>query len=352
MPPKPEQKARKITHPSASIVVLSPTNQVLLLHRVRHSRSFPSAHVFPGGNLSPFHEGDVPGPDDPQRHVDSLAYRLAAIRETFEESGILLAKPIAAAGKDEALLDVPEQERQRGRAAVHAETLRFEEWVRGVGGAPDVDGLVPFTRWVTPTNMPKRFTTQMYLYLMPLSATTSVGTGGGEEVVQHVPSSDGGLEHTAAEFEDAAAWLGRARRNEIIVFPPQMYLLSLVARFTSSTATDYAAQREKLLAFVTRPDPATGKFDASGKTGKIPWGEKVMSPRMLFTMRDGRQALAVDGPGPELKSSGRGGDGSRIVLVRFKKEGPRDVEIRGRAEVMEAYRAEQAEEEGEKGAKL
>lgn len=66
--------------PSASIILLSPTNQVLLLHRVKTSSAFPSAHVFPGGNLSDYHDVDVggaglPPPGNPARHEDSLAYR-------------------------------------------------------------------------------------------------------------------------------------------------------------------------------------------------------------------------------------------------------------------------------------
>lgn len=63
---------------------------------------------------------------------------------------------------------------------------------------------------------------------------------------------------------------------------------------------------------------------------------------------DGRSVLGLDKPGPELKGSGRGGDESRVVLVKFRKEGPRDVEVRGRAEVL---REEREGGEG-RGAKL
>lgn len=53
---------------------------------------------------------------------------------------------------------------------------------------------------------------------------------------------------------------------------------------------------------------------------------------------DGRSVLGLDKPGPELVGSGRGGDGERVVLVRFSKEGPRDVEVRWRKEVLEEER--------------
>jgi len=53
---------------------------------------------------------------------------------------------------------------------------------------------------------------------------------------------------------------------------------------------------------------------------------------------DGRSVLALDKSGLELEGSGRGGDSERVVLVKFSKEGPRDVEVRGRREVLEEER--------------
>lgn len=50
--------------------------------------------------------------------------------------------------------------------------------------------------------------------------------------------------------------------------------------------------------------------------------------------KDGRSVLGLDYPGPELEGTGRGGDKERVVVVRFGKEGPRDVEVRERAEVL------------------
>lgn len=116
-------------------MVLSPTNQLLLLHRVQTSTSFPSAHVFPGGNLSKFHEA-VPAEDAADRHRDSEAYRLGAIRETFEEAGILLAKRKGGAG--DALLELSSNEIEEARKKIHGNKVRFGDWVQSVGGVPDV----------------------------------------------------------------------------------------------------------------------------------------------------------------------------------------------------------------------
>lgn len=350
--------------PSSSIILLSPTNQVLLLHRVQTSTSFPSAHVFPGGNLSPFHEPPPPPADSPDRHRDSPAYRLAAVRETFEESGILIAKRSLA---DDTLLVVPESERDEARKAIHADKVRFTEWVEdGLGATLCVDDLVPFTRWVTPPNMPKRFTTQMYIYFMPLAESPggpkTDGPGPVDVDVVQTPTSDGGVEHTAATFADASEWLRRQARGEIVLFPPQCYLLTLVAQVFASVSPQsvghdlearYAAQRRALVEFLRKTPTAAGVAAVDGgkglhPTALIPWSDKVMSPHTLFIRDvDDRIVLGIDKPGPELKGTGAGGDHERVVLVKFAKGGPQDVEVRGREEVL---REEKSLKEGPKEA--
>lgn len=121
--------------PSSSVILLSPANQVLLLHRVAKSTSFASAHVFPGGNLSSFHEGDdYPLPKDAELHRDSEAYRLAAVRETFEESGILLARRQDGGG----LLELSEEELEEGRREVFGDRVKFTAWLEGKGGEADI----------------------------------------------------------------------------------------------------------------------------------------------------------------------------------------------------------------------
>lgn len=115
---------------------------MLLLHRVRTSSSFPSAHVFPGGNCSTFHDGELPSAESPDRHQDSEAYRLAAIRETFEESGILLARNNGF-GR---LIEVDDKEREEGRRQVHSNEIDFRKWLAGKGGRADVGAFVEACR--------------------------------------------------------------------------------------------------------------------------------------------------------------------------------------------------------------
>jgi hypothetical protein len=203
-----------------------------------------------------------------------------------------------------------------------------------------IDGLIPFTRWITPTNLPKRFTTQMYIYFLPLAQTGPTQNIASKSVIP-VPTSDGGVEHTAALFAPCKTWLEQASRNEIILFPPQFYLIHLLSPFlfpslsssSSPSMNELQDQRDKVREFL-KGDGGDGKG--------VKWGEKVMSPIGILMGRDGRSVLGLEKPGPELKESGRGGDEKRVVLVRFGREGPRDVEVKERAEVLEEKRREEA----------
>ncbi|KAF1810755.1 hypothetical protein P152DRAFT_475217 [Eremomyces bilateralis CBS 781.70] len=321
------KKAPPVPRPSASVLLLSPDNQVLLLRRVRTSSSFPSAHVFPGGNVSAAHDGLVPDPLHPDRHRDGPAYRLAAIRETFEESGILLARD--PTGR---LIEVPEAEREQARKDIYAGKVKFVDWVRAKGGEPDTEGLVPYTRWVTPTGVPKRFTTQMYLYFLPVATAGAGGIGPlatEKDVVIPTPTHDGGVEHTAARFLAADKWLAMAASGEIIVFPPQVFLLFHVARFLAGRGAEEG--RRRLVEWVVR----------EGDLG-VAWKDKVISPDRMggVVAKDGRAVLSLATPGLELKGSERKGTAEWVVFVGFSKEGPRKVEVKTKEEALKEIKGE------------
>lgn len=104
-----------------------------MLHRVRTASAFPSAHAFAGGKITEEQDGAVPSPPDPRRHDDSLVYRRCAIRETFEESGILLAKD-PRTGR---LFDLPDDKRAEMRVKVHKEEVKFMDWLKELGAEPE-----------------------------------------------------------------------------------------------------------------------------------------------------------------------------------------------------------------------
>lgn len=102
----------------------------------------PGAYVFPGGTV---HEDDRSFPDE---------IRAAAVRELFEEAGILLVR-------EAEVHDVAAVRRLVTRGA------SFGEAVSRAGLTLDFDALVMFARWVTPALLRRRFDARFYLALMP-----------------------------------------------------------------------------------------------------------------------------------------------------------------------------------------
>ncbi len=268
-------------------------------------------------------DGYLPPPEDIRRHEDSDAYRIAAIRECFEESGLLLAKDLSSSGE---LVQLSEQEREEGRIAVHDEKVPFAEWVKQRGGALDTEGLVPFTRWLTPANIPKRFSTQMYLYFLPIDSELSSKT---DKTQMHIPTPDGGVEHTAARFLYPREWLEMALDGDIVLYPPQFFLLSLIADFLISPPTgeedlDAEAlreQRKRLMHFVkTDGDPL--------------WGEKCISPNPIKGEKGKYMIMGMGDAGPELEGTSRRGDAERVLRVELTKDVERGRQRRSPQEVV------------------
>lgn len=177
----------------------------------------------------------------------------------------------------------------------------------------------------------------MYLYFLPIpDDDSSVKHGdtaqglpkGGKQEVQ-VPTSDGGIEINEATFLPASDWLQKARAGEIMLYPPQFLLLSIVSQFLDQQQQSPAsvpltkekeARRKKLLEFI--------------HSGNPPWTDKFVSPRSLKMLDDDRSVLALDHPGPELNGSGKKGESERVILVRFGKGGPTDVDVRWKKDIM------------------
>lgn len=154
------------TRPAATILLLrdAPTFEVLMVKR-HHQIDFASgALVFPGGKT---HAGD----DDPawaghvagwsQFDAVQRGLRIAAIREVFEEAGVLLAHRTdgSTMGGEACPMDV--------RAAVDRGETHFLDVIRDLDCRLDLDALTVFARWITPTMMPKRFDTWFYAVNAP-----------------------------------------------------------------------------------------------------------------------------------------------------------------------------------------
>jgi 8-oxo-dGTP pyrophosphatase MutT (NUDIX family) len=331
--PDPNYKGRPTEpKPSSSVVLVSPLNQILLLQRVIADRDhFSGGHVFPGGNVEASQDGVVPGPGKPGRHEDSIVYRLAACRETFEESGILLARNKNGSG----ILQISEAEREEARHKIHNNLLDFVTWVESLGGICDIEGLRPYTRWITPTSVARRFSTQMYVYMLPLGESSLADQGD-----YFIPRTDGGKEHNSASFKYAEEWTRLAENNEIVLFPPQYYLITLLTPFIRKPAkslsfNELQKQRNQLVRFL-EVLPADG-------VDQVPWAKKVISPKVDLISRDERAILLLDDSGPELNHVQQG-DTSRFMLMPIAKHlKMQNMEVKDRRELKDYLNKEKAE---------
>jgi hypothetical protein len=185
----------------------------------------------------------------------------------------------------------------------------------------------------------------MYVYMLPLETSSDPVLSAAQHEAL-IPTPDGGAEITTAHFDDVSTWLEKQRRGDVILFPPQCFLLHMLAPFLTSAPTSpslskakvmrhYRSQREKLRVFLSTVPTSTHPRALKHPTSQIPWADKVMSPVTLgLRQSDKRVILGLDNPGVELKGSARGGDWERVVLVKFGKGGPTHVEVRGREEVL------------------
>jgi len=200
----------------------------------------------------------------------------------------------------------------------------------------------------------------MYVYMLPLSTSSDPVLSAAQHEAL-IPTPDGGAEITTAQFEDVSTWLEKGRRGEIILFPPQHFLLYMLSQFLTgappaaattttglSTEQHYEAQREKLRVFLNTVPTTSHPNALKHPTSRIPWADKVISPVTLGLRQSDKQViLGLDSPGGELKGTNRGGDWERVVLVTFSKAGPVNVEVRGREEIL-AEEREAAEKTKEK----
>jgi 8-oxo-dGTP pyrophosphatase MutT (NUDIX family) len=163
-----------VARPASTILLLrdgrgADAMDVFMMVR-HHEIEFASgALVFPGGSVD---AGDQAMVERPELHAGSesldtatLNFRVAAIRETFEESGILLARPRGS----QALIEAAwaGEIAASHRAPLCAREVSFAEILVQHDLGLALDLLVPYAHWITPEKMPKRFDTWFFLAAAP-----------------------------------------------------------------------------------------------------------------------------------------------------------------------------------------
>ena len=161
-----------VARPAATIVLMRDGTEGLEVFMVvrHHAIDFAAgALVFPGGRVD---ENDFalaanpalcPNPDG--IGTEAMAFRLAAIRETFEECGVLFARPAHSTPLiDGAALRAVEATH---RAPLAEGRVGFDTVLsaHGLLAAPDL--LTYFAHWITPRHQPKRYDTHFFLAVAP-----------------------------------------------------------------------------------------------------------------------------------------------------------------------------------------
>lgn len=206
--------------------------EVFMLRRNLNSDFVGGAYVFPGGavddhdrhhDLEPVCEGRTDADASRRLGIErgGLAFWVAAIRESFEEAGVLLAYD------DDGLVDLDRpatlEHWRAHRAQVDAAQLTMIDLCRLEGLRLAVDGMHYFGHWITPEGSPRRYDTRFFLAAAPPNQT---------------PLHDD-HEVIANEWVRPADAIARAMAGELTMMPPTISSLKAVARF--DTAADALA---------------------------------------------------------------------------------------------------------------
>jgi glyoxylase-like metal-dependent hydrolase (beta-lactamase superfamily II)/8-oxo-dGTP pyrophosphatase MutT (NUDIX family) len=153
--------------------------EVLMLQRTHQAAFLPGGYVFPGGavdasDADPYFQALLtsPGLHEANRLMNldleagGLAFWIAAVRECFEEAGLLLvADQVGRSSLQQSQPDAERLSMLRGQLVAGDRTMA--DICRDLGMQPALDRLAYFGHWITPVGLPRRFDTRFFLCLAP-----------------------------------------------------------------------------------------------------------------------------------------------------------------------------------------
>ena len=188
--------------------------EVFMLRRTLNAVFGSGMYVFPGGRVETSDGLDV-----------DRAHRLAAIRECYEEAGVLLAHDSTGATV------VDGHDVLRERVGVNDGSVDLEQLCSRHGLTLGLDDLVWVSHWVTPMGEARRFDTRFYQVPAPV----------GQQ------SSHDDTETIDSLWTRPADALVREEQGELMMMPPTIFILKLLSGFDSVDAAMAAVR--------TRPAP-------------------------------------------------------------------------------------------------
>jgi len=226
-------KAVATAVPSATIMMLRDSADGLEVFMVvrHHQIDFASgALVFPGGKADPqdFDPALAPYLDGAAEDADMRAIQVSAIREAFEECGILLARE---AGVDALIGAERLIALEHYRTSLHSGTCSLREFIEREQLRLACDQLVHFAHWVTPEMLPKRFDTHFFLAAAP---------------TDHLAVHDGHESVDSVWIRPADA-LDQARRGERTIIFPTLRNIEKLGAYDSVAAAIAGTQADAIV---------------------------------------------------------------------------------------------------------
>ena len=190
--------------------------EVFVLRRTAAATFAAGMYVFPGGRvddvdgaaaIAPFCDGLDDATASARLGIDAggLAFWVAAVRECYEEAGVLLARRRDGG---------PPTVDDAARRAVHAGELSMEELCRRDGLVLDLGAIRYVAHWVTPVGeSPRRFDTRFFLAVSP-------------------PGQDGAHDDTElvhSMWVSPAEAIAQAEAGSLLMLPPTIAVLRLIA---------------------------------------------------------------------------------------------------------------------------
>jgi 8-oxo-dGTP pyrophosphatase MutT (NUDIX family) len=234
----PDKKPVAPAVPATTVLLVRPSvdgdaasaPEVFMVVR-HHQIDFASgALVFPGGKVDAA-DFDPRLPDlcsgAEGLSAAELAFRVAGIREAFEEAGILLARPRGSTELIAAAALKPIEDRYR-QALVKGE-VSIAELAAAEGLTLACDVMLPYAHWITPTFVPKRFDTRFFVAAAP-----------GDQMALH----DGHESVDSVWIQPAQAIAEAEAGQRTMLFPTKLNLMKLAERPTMADVLAHYAGHE------------------------------------------------------------------------------------------------------------
>ncbi|MFZ3471904.1 NUDIX hydrolase [Streptomyces sp. 4.24] len=230
---------------AATVMLLRDGESGPAVHMLRRRASMAfagGAYAYPGGGVDPRDEDLGIGWAGPSRRdwadrmgtdpATAQAIVCGAVRETFEEAGVLLAGESA----DTVVGDTTGDDWEAARAALVARELSFAEFLDRRGLVLRSDLLGAWARWITPEFEPRRYDTWFFVAALPAGQRTRNASTEADRTVWIRPA-------------DAAAGYDK---GELLMMPPTITTLRSLEPYASAAEALAAAPGQDLTAVLAR----------------------------------------------------------------------------------------------------